>query len=183
MILPGHLAAGYMVATAVIKIAKPELDPASLNYLLAWGTFSGMVPDLDSFWVFFKNKRFIFKDETINHRDFLSHVPLVWFLICLVLTLFLWFGQNQLLKYGSLILLFGSLSHFIFDSIQMGVMWLWPFSRRKLALLNRYHGNIVKEESFLKYWLRFGKLYYINFTETFWAEVVLTVIGIIVFLN
>jgi membrane-bound metal-dependent hydrolase YbcI (DUF457 family) len=181
MILPGHLAAGYLTATAIVKIMKPEIDPAHLNYLIVLGTFFGMIPDLDAFWVFYKNKRFVFKDEAIDHRSFLSHVPLLWMIVCVVLIAVFSITDDEYMKYASVILTISVLSHFILDSIQVGIMWFWPFSKRKYALKDENANNIIHGKHFLGYWIKFVELYATKMSVTFWAEVALTVAGLITF--
>lgn len=178
MIMPGHLAAGYLAAVAVIKIFKPELDQGQINTLLVWGTFFGMIPDLDSFWVFLKNKEMTFRDEKTEHRNLVSHAPLLWIVLSALIIVL---ADSVFVKYWAVILLCGTLTHFILDSIQYGVMWLWPFSRDRFALMDRYHRTVIEERNFIKFWWRFLKLYYFNFRATFIGEVLLTVAGLIVF--
>ena len=183
MILSGHLAAGYLASIIVIRTLKPELDPAHLNYLIILGTFFGMIPDLDAFWVFYKNKRFTFSDESINHRDFPSHAPSLWTITGLALFSIFAFLNNEFMKYASLVLIISVLSHFILDSIQIGIMWLWPLSKKRYAIEDEDIKNIIHRKYFFGYWIKFVEVYATNIRATFWAEVVLTILGLIIFVT
>ena len=87
------------------------------------------------------------------------------------------------MKYASVILMVSVMSHFILDSIEVGIMWLWPLSKKKFALEDEDKKNIIHRKHFLGYWIKFIEAYATNMRATFWSEVVLTVVGIIIFVN
>ncbi|HAU07970.1 MAG: hypothetical protein UW46_C0001G0127 [Candidatus Yanofskybacteria bacterium GW2011_GWF1_44_227] len=180
MIMPGHLAAGYLMTVGIIKFFKPELDASQLNWLLIWGTFFGMIPDLDAFYVFFKNREMTFKREEVDHRMFISHAPLLWLVLC---GLVIFISQDLFIRYLGIVLLAGVFSHFILDSLQYGVMWLWPFKKDHYSIKNTDLKLGLVNDRFFNYWFRFIRCYYDKFTLTFWCEIVVTAVGMIVFLK
>jgi membrane-bound metal-dependent hydrolase YbcI (DUF457 family) len=154
MLPPGHIAAGYLAAAALLKIAKPDLDPQQIHALLALGAFFGFAPDLDVFVSFAKAKRFTVPDPSLNHRYFWSHSPLPW-LIPSLLIFFL--ASSPFLKYVGLIIWAGSWSHFLLDSLTFGIMWLWPLSRQHFALSKTEYDLMGTDgqKKFFQYWTTF----------------------------
>ncbi len=180
MLPPGHVAAGYLAAYGFLKIAKPSLEPFQLNQLILWGMFFSFAPDLDTFLVFFKEKAFIFKDPNKNdHKKFLSHAPLVWLIVGLLIY---FLGSSEFVKYFGLMLWLGSWTHFALDSIEYGVMWLWPFSHKLYAFKDAaiIIPNI-EESNFFAYWWKFTKLY--TKSITFYFEIFFIISAAIIFLN
>lgn len=157
MLPPGHIAAGFLVAEAILKFANPPLPQADLVRLAWWGMFFGFVPDLDNFLAFFKVRSFYYyqKDNSI-HRQFLSHVPLLWLVAGLLIY---WLAGSLYWKYVGLMVWAGSWSHFALDSLEYGVMWLWPFNRELWALKNRGVKKQINVPNFAGYWLAFLRLY------------------------
>lgn len=121
MLPPGHIAGGYIASFGILKLLKPDLDPSQINILLALGTFFGFAPDLDHFLAFARIKRFTVPNDRINHRHFISHAPFLWLAVCAAL--FLLF-PDPLFRYGLIVVLAGSWSHFILDSFSYGIKWL-----------------------------------------------------------
>jgi membrane-bound metal-dependent hydrolase YbcI (DUF457 family) len=172
MLPPGHVAGGFFTAAALLKIAKPDLPPEQLHQLLYWGMFFGFAPDLDNFAAFAKIHSWWYKkgvDNTI-HRKFYSHIPVLW-LIAGLLIYFL--AAGTYIKYIGLLLWLGSWSHFILDSIDFGVMWLWPFNKEVWALRNRGIHKDIEAGSFISYWGNFLKVYVTRWT--FYIEIVLLI--------
>ncbi|MEI6057785.1 MAG: hypothetical protein WCQ60_02320, partial [bacterium] len=66
-----------------------------------------------------------------------THAPLLWFVAGLIV-----FSISSLFAAGAfwqvlgLLMWLGPWSHFCCDSVDVGVMWLWPFSRRQFAMHN-----------------------------------------------
>jgi len=161
----GHLAAGLLTTQAFLKIVKPEISSAETEQILWWGIFWSFAPDLDSFWAFIKVKSFYFnkKDGSI-HRQFYTHIPFIWFAVGLGIFIF---SQTDYWKAFGLVLWFSSWSHFLLDSIEYGVMWLWPINKELWAFKNRGVKVQINSPSFLGYWTTFLKFYITRLTFFF----------------
>lgn len=175
MLPPGHVAAGYLTAYSFVKIVKPALEPYQINQLIFWGTFFGFAPDLDMFWAFAKNKAFILKDlNQTDHRKFFTHAPALW----LTTGLLIYFlSLSELIKCLGLLLWLGSWSHFVLDSVECGIMWLWPFSSRMFAFKDVGKRQNIGETKFFQYWWKTVLLYVRS--VSFYLEVVLILIALI----
>jgi membrane-bound metal-dependent hydrolase YbcI (DUF457 family) len=179
MLPPGHIAAGYLTAHALLKITQPDLDQHQINQLFIWGTFFGFAPDLDTFAAFAKEKAFVFKDKKgANHRKFWSHAPALW----LIAGLLIYFTSvDSYWKYVGLLLWLGSWSHFLLDTIQYGIMWLWPFSKNIFAIKDKEMSLNIQESRFFPYWWKFVREY--SRLISFKLEVLIILIAIIVILK
>lgn len=174
MLPPGHVAAGYLTALLAVKVFKPEISSDQLNCVYWWGMFWAFSPDLDAFWAFFRSKSLKLGPE---HRQFYSHRPLIWMFVGILLYLFV---ENSFWKFNIILLIFGSLSHFILDSIEYGVPWLWPINSKLFALINPGKTRFVnKEKSFIGYWLSFVKYY--TTRPTFYLEIIIIILALVVF--
>ena len=88
--------------------------------------------------------------------------------------------QNAELKYVGLFILAGSMSHFIGDSLEYGIMWFWPFSKKQYYIHKIEKENFNKSEPLLRYyWKFFTKIYIKNYT--FYAELVLIIAALLVY--
>ena len=171
MLPPGHIAAGFLTAKALLHFAHPGLTQSQQTHLLWWGTFFGFAPDLDNFVAFAKVRALWYKkgvDNTI-HRKFYTHLPILW----LITGLLIYFcAQSPYYKTFGLLVWLGSWSHFVLDSIDLyGIMWLWPFNKQIWALKNRGIEVKISADNFFTYWLKFLKFYVT--TWTFFVELVL----------
>lgn len=175
MLPPGHVAAGYLVTEAILHFAKPDVSPAQLNHLLWWGVFFSFAPDLDNFVAFAKVHAWWYKPEVDStiHRKFYSHVPLLWLFAGLLIYLL---ASSTYVRYIGVLLWIGSWIHFILDSIDYGVMWLWPFNKEVWALRNRGVGGSIKANGFFDYWSRMVRAYMTRWT--FYLEVVIILVTI-----
>jgi len=176
MLPPGHLAAGFLTAEALLHITKPDLSSAQINQLLWWGVFFSFAPDLDTFTGFVKERAWFVKNPVNNHRKFVSHAPLLWLLAGL-LVYFL--AADVYWKNVGLLLWLGSGTHFLLDSIEYGIMWLWPFSNKVFALKNRGRERDIPSSTFFGYWWSHVKLY-VN-SLTFYCEVIVILTALIIY--
>jgi len=170
MLPPGHIAAGFLTSLAVVKLLKPDLSPVELQHMLYWGMFFGFSPDFDNFIAFAKVKAWWYKKDVDNgiHRKFYSHVPILW----LVAGLAVYFASESVYwKQVGLLLWLGSWSHFILDSLEYGVMWLWPFNKELWALKDRGVSRGIPANSFIGYWISFLKYYITRWT--FYCELLI----------
>ena len=177
MLPPGHIAAGYLTAEALLKLTHPNITLAQSSALLWWGVLFGFLPDLDTFYVFFQQRAFRIKSSyENNHRKFFTHAPILW-LIPGLLIYFL--SKDVYHQCIGLVLWLASWSHFLLDSIEDGVMWLWPFSSKQFAL--RYPSQIIVEENkFFNYWWKFT-IQYATTRLSFYFEVLIIISAIIIF--
>lgn len=162
MLPPGHIAAGFMTAELILRVIKPDVGSVAHNQLVWWGVFFSFAPDLDVFYSFIKEKSFTVRSPLENdHRKYLSHVPVLWMIAGLG---FYFLGQTEFLKVFGLLLWAGSWSHFILDSIESGIMWLWPLSVKKFCF-RKTEKLQIPEPGFWGYWMKFLKLYskYVTF--------------------
>ncbi len=138
MIFPGHLGAGFLTGYAVIKLmhGSTSLSTEEINILLGAGTLLGVAPDSDIIFYFFQKKTL--KPEQLSaHRKYLTHAPLVWLIVGgTFFAVSYIFHLGTFWKILSLLLWLCPWSHFICDSLDTGIMWLWPFSTRQYALYN-----------------------------------------------
>lgn len=175
MLPPGHIAAGFLTAYGFVKIIKPDLDPSQINQLLALGAFAGFVPDLDEFWVFFKEKSFTVRDIAKNdHRNLVSHAPLFWLLAGMVIFVL---SKGAFVREIGIIVWLCSWSHLALDTIEHGIMWLWPFSKKQFFLFKVELENI-KDPGFWNYWARYIKIYAKR--KSFYLEILIIFITLIV---
>lgn len=172
MLPPGHAAAGMLTAAAAIKFLHPALDEKQLNQLLIWGGFWAIAPDFDAFYAFYKTKAL---KLGLEHRSYVTHRPVFWVFLSLV-----GYGLSvsAFWKANFVLMMLGGLSHFLLDSIEFGVPWLWPFSYRLFALISPDKPAALKKgDNFFDYWFSFLKLYLTR--PTFYAEVAIVVAALI----
>ena len=174
MILPGHLSAGYLVAKAVLAV-HPEISVSEVGKLTLLGTFSGLAPDLDLIYYFFKIRSFRFQPDS-THRYYITHTPFFWILAGVLI--FFITGNNV----AALIVSLAALSHIFFDSFDSGhgLMWFWPFSTKKFLFLNPIENN-PKADSLSRYYFLLIKEYTKH--VTFYLEVIITIFALLIFLK
>jgi len=180
MLLPGHLAGGYLATLALVKLTNSGLDQSQINHLLILGAIAGAIPDWDHIVSFIQTKAIqLPKDERHSHRNLFTHTPLFWLFISVVVYLL-----TQNLAFGSyfaLTVLVGSWSHFFLDTFVHGIQWLWPFSRKKYAFLDQGVRPDYEEPRFWAYWWKFLK-WYTRFL-CFYLEVLITIVALIVLIS
>jgi membrane-bound metal-dependent hydrolase YbcI (DUF457 family) len=179
MLPPGHIAAGFLTAKVLLNFTHPALSQSRQEQLLWWGMFFGFAPDLDMFLAFFKQRSLLVAgDKEVSHRKFYSHAPILW----LIAGLLIYFLSGELyVKYLGLLVFLGSWSHFLLDSIEHGIMWLWPFSTKVFALKNREVRLIIKEKNFFKHSWQFLKFY--SQKLSFYLEIIVIISALIVFFH
>jgi inner membrane protein len=183
MVLPGHLAGGYLVSTALITALHPDFSATQLNILLLIGTLSGELPDIDLLFFNLKNRNKAREEISTseNHRNFITHVPLFWLAISAVIYLLGMLFDSKLTEYIGILILGGTLSHFIFDSIEYGITWLAPWSKKRFAISDKMpkEDNTDRPGSIKQYFHFIIKSYWK--TYTIWCELVVTLVAVFVF--
>jgi membrane-bound metal-dependent hydrolase YbcI (DUF457 family) len=178
MLPPGHVAAGFLVTSVLIKITQPALDTTQINSLYFLGMIFSFIPDLDMFFAFAKIRDFKISREKAYHREYIVHAPILWLIAGLGI---FFFAHDLFVKYIGLLIWFGSWSHFLLDSLEEGIMWLWPMKHK----LYSFRKNQVLESEdikgdFFRYWYNFVKMYAKSGSLTFFIEVALIFISLIV---
>lgn len=177
MLPSGHFAAGYLVTTALIKIANANLSTSQVGVVTLVGTLSGIAPDIDLAYYFFRQKKGKLKKDE-NHRFYLTHAPLLWLLLSLGIYQF---GGTEFWHMIGLSVWAGSWSHFVLDSIEFGVPWLWPMSK-KLIALKRMSGSGNKSTEVIKsQWEFITKVYPTMVTSS--LEILIIALALITFLT
>lgn len=170
----GHIAFSYILCFVLSRILNLTPD-ANLNYLFLIGLIASIIPDLDTWILFYKYKSLKFQAED-SHRRYISHAPLVWIFTSLLIY---FISTNDFVKYAGLFILVGSMSHFIGDSFEYGIMWLWPFSKKQFSMHKIPKENFRENEPLLSYyWKFFSKIYVKNWT--FYIEIISIIIALII---
>jgi hypothetical protein len=175
----GHIAAGYLTAELLIEVAKPALSINQLHELLWFGALIGFVPDLDMFYAFWRAKSFQHSGQDFNHREFISHAPLLWLFIAILIIVF---APNLFVRYLGLLVWLGTWSHFLLDSGSFGVRWLYPFSKRFYALKSPGVKHVNPATTFFAHWWHSLKSYYQENRLAFYVEILLVVTALIVYI-
>jgi membrane-bound metal-dependent hydrolase YbcI (DUF457 family) len=182
MLPPGHIAAGYLVAKAVLEIGHPSFSSGQTNTLLFLGAFFAFAPDLDFLYLLFTAGRFTTHDEDPSHREFISHAPILW---CIAGLLIYFLGSSLFIKYIGLLLWLCSWSHFALDTIiPDGVMWAWPFNKKTYTFVGRKETKThITEKRFIPFWLEFIQFYATKMALSFYIEIGLLILAAFVFLR
>lgn len=152
MLLPGHLAAGYLTAKALLHFQGGALTASETNLLTVLGAVVGFVPDLDLLPYFVHSRSFELKTSA-SHRDYPTHFPQLWLLSGLAVA---HFAHAPFLYAAGLIIWLASWSHFLGDSIGGRIAWLWPFTRKRFGIFFWCREAYVKrkDETVRQYYAR-----------------------------
>ena len=138
MILPGHLSAGYVMTRGLLFLevvhGGVQYTPHQYTLLLIVGIIAGDLPDIDVAWYFLRNKT-VGPEHLGDHRQYVTHAPIIWLVFGVVVALIGFMAGSAFWATIGLLLWLGPWTHFLCDSIEYGVMWLWPVSKKRYALL------------------------------------------------
>ncbi len=188
MVLPGHLAGGFISTTIVLGTINQSFSSSELTVLYIIGILSGELPDLDLLLFYLAKK--LFKTTKQTHRDFMTHLPLFWMVFSFIIFALAYLINSNFLMTTSILILAGTFSHFLFDSIDYGIQWLRPFNQRryclfKLSGLNEFETASVQHHievgSIKFYWNYLWKMYIKQ--PSFYAEIFVTLVALLIFLN
>ncbi len=123
-----HGPAGYLLSKSFFGKGWQQLLGKEKNILIASMIFFAIMPDLDFFYFYLIN-------ADTNHRNLLSHTPILYLGIGLLFWLVSFLRKNTrkklFLRFLACSLVTGTIvGHLFLDSINAGVMWFWPFSER-----------------------------------------------------
>ena len=188
MVLPGHIAGGYLAARAVLFLTHATFAPAQATALVITGTLAGELPDIDLIFFYF-NQRSASTKKVGEHRDYITHAPLFWLVISLIIVGIGWAAGSAFVRSIGWMILAGTLSHFILDSIEDGVRWLWPFTGRRFFMMKAPVAAVAIPDpaqreteppsfksTLMGYWDYITGAYLHKWT--FYAEVIITVAGL-----
>jgi hypothetical protein len=165
MVLPGHLAGGYLVSRAVLALAPAAtaFSPAQTAALLVIGTLFGDSPDIDLIFYYFNQRSAHPDNDEIGHRHNITHTPIFWLGVSLAVVAAGWIAGSLFTEFAGWMILAGSWTHLLLDSIEVGIRWLWPFSE-KIFLLRKtaepevpgtkgtvaYYWKLITSKSYLR---------------------------------
>ena len=173
MVLPGHLAGGYLAARAVLFLTQTTFTPTQTAALLAIGTLAGEAPDID-FIFFYFNHRSETSKKVNEHRDYPTHAPLVWLILSLAIIAIGFIFNSTFVQFIGWMILAGSWSHFIVDSLEYGIPWLWPISKKWFAIRDFQPKRLVTaRKGTLKAHWQFATGPYLE-GWTVWLEIAIT---------
>jgi hypothetical protein len=187
MVLPGHLAGGYIATSLVLSLSTTPFSHNELTILYFIGILAGEIPDIDLL-IFYLEKKYFKNSKRQTHREYVTHLPIFWLSLCTAIFLYGYSIDSAFAMTISLILLAGTFSHFILDSIDFGIQWFKPFSYKKICLfeLKEVEGfekqatrNNVRIGSIHFYW-NYLKTAYIR-QVTFYAEILVVLVAIYIF--
>jgi len=116
--LPGHLASGYILAYLLHRVG---LCDGFMFYGMWVPTFyiviiASVLPDAD----------YLIRH---SHRDFATHTPFFW--LCLLTLFIIWQHQYIVILLAAMLAV---MLHLVMDTIDWGVMLLYPISKKKYGL-------------------------------------------------
>jgi LexA-binding, inner membrane-associated putative hydrolase len=174
MVLPGHLAGGYLATTALLAIFHPDLSLAQTNALIIIGTLAGDAPDIDLVKLYFDNRP-NGSHATDNHHSYMTHAPLFWLVSSLLIVAFGFIFNSLFTQWCGWLILSGSWTHLLLDYIEFDVRWFWPFSNKYFTLIKREHSkDITARPGTISNYLQFITKEYIK-SATFWLEIIVTI--------
>lgn len=171
MVLPGHLAAGYITTFLTMTTLGYSFTATEQTLLLTAGTLLGDAPDIDVFFGFIKNKST--KVTSLKgHRDHITHVPLLW----LFLGLSIWMiSTSDFYKTLGLLLWVCPWSHLICDSVftDTGVRWFAPFTQKSVMFFQRNLEDFPLNWKSLFYKYAQNPLFYLELSLVVFALIIL----------
>ncbi|MBM3257231.1 MAG: metal-dependent hydrolase [Candidatus Liptonbacteria bacterium] len=149
MLPPGHLAAGFLTSYGLLKLSNVAFTPTEAGFILLAGTILGAIPDID-FIPFFSSRKSMRFTDSDTHRRYITHAPIIWLTIGLITALI---APNSFIWVLGLLIWLAPWSHFMGDSLEFGVRWLWPLSNRYFALGKYPDRDLATEKTLIRhYW-------------------------------
>lgn len=162
-----------MATYALLALSHASFTPLETNILLTIGVLSGEGPDIDLIRFYFDHRSPTKSGKAASHRDYFTHAPLVWLLASLAVVAAGALAGSAFTEFVGWTILAGSMSHFILDTIEFGIAWLWPFSKKRYFLKHLEKVELSQRPgTFGHYWEYISKFYVRN--VSFYAEVLIT---------
>lgn len=181
MVLPGHIAGGYLATKIILALSQVSFSPTQTVILLTIGALIGEGPDIDLIYFYLENRR-LRNRGTDNHRDYITHAPLFWLISSTIIFIAGTIAGSIFVSFIGLVILVGSWSHFILDSIEGGISWFRPFSKKKFCLRQTQERKFSGQKGTISHYWKIICDYYFN-SWTFYAEIMIVIIAIVVFIS
>ncbi|MGI0115699.1 metal-dependent hydrolase [Zooshikella sp. RANM57] len=154
-----HLPAGYLLS----KYWLSTFNENSVNrkLLLAIGLLSSILPDLDLIYFYWID------NQQHSHHTYLSHIPIFWAGLFLVLLSISTIVQSRVIKHFVVISALNIILHFILDSVVGDILWLYPFNSDPYAL---FHVSPKYEWWVLNFFLHWSFLFEIGIIIFAWQR-------------
>jgi len=130
------------IAIGIILGAYFNISESINYYLILLAIVFCLLPDTDIFYYLYK--KYIKKLDVIYHRSW-THYPIIYILVYFII---LYIENIFNIRYNiSTLFLLSIVWHFIHDTlfIGWGVMWAWPFSKRKYKIFPDRNGKITSK--------------------------------------
>ena len=116
--LIAHLPVGYTVTRLYMRNQRD-------NFVLGAGLVGSVLPDIDLIY------HVLLSDGRTPHHAYLTHIPIVWIVICAIMLLAQGTWQTTIYR-AFLALSLNSLVHVALDTPMGGIMWLYPASNKMI---------------------------------------------------
>jgi hypothetical protein len=181
MVLPGHLAGGYIMARLLLSVSHPSLSAEQIGALTVVGALAGELPDIDLVRAYF---------QKTDHHQYFTHAPFFWLMISLGIVGGGFIFGSLFTEYVGWMILAGTWTHllldlsWILDPTEYGVMWLWPFTNKRFMFrktseeMKMKSGSInTKEYATIPYYWKFLTQEYCKYW-TCYVEILITLVAI-----
>ncbi|MBI2624563.1 metal-dependent hydrolase [Candidatus Parcubacteria bacterium] len=154
----GHLAGGYLVATALTALV-PETRPFS-QWLIAATMLGSVFPDIDLVYHLWKQQSIRMEYGAIYHRAYPTHAPVLYAAAAGVALSPL--SPLYVGIWAPFAFFIGVLIHFVQDSFGAGpgIRWLWPWRKKFLRAPTVYRSDgsfkrnvFMRPNQYLRHWL------------------------------
>lgn len=160
MLPSGHFAAGYLVTRLAVNSLLPYYTFADQTKFWVFGILAAVIVDLDEFYAFKKMGMPIAGTKEVNHRNFITHAPLLHLLLGGIVLAIGFFAGAKELEFFAILYILGMMTHFILDSFGYGIMWLWPLNNQVYSFRDTGRALEVHASSVVNYWKGFLGLYF-----------------------
>ncbi|MFA6295551.1 MAG: metal-dependent hydrolase [Candidatus Paceibacterota bacterium] len=178
MVLPGHLSGGYLATYSLLALTHASFSPLQTSILYTIGIIAGEIPDIDLLFFYLEYR----KDKIhkiFNHRYYITHTPALWLAISLLTIIFGLIFNSVFTIFIGLTILIGSWSHFVLDSIEYGIRWIWPISNRRFFIRDVPDSYIAGQRrgTFSYYWKYISSVYITRWS--FYLEILITIVALL----
>jgi len=168
-----------LAATALLALLHPDFSAGQINSLLIIGTLAGELPDIDLFRLHFEHRPGG-KHKTINHHEYITHTPIFWLVISLIVVVAGFLFGSTFTEWIGWLILAGSWSHLLLDYIEYEIKWIWPISDKLYSMMPKKHSLEItaRPGTFLNYFQFITKEYIAS--TTFWCEMIISIVALVV---
>ncbi|WP_213794304.1 metal-dependent hydrolase [Klebsiella aerogenes] len=120
----GHLPAGYLLTSGLIKLSG---TPARAQLMMP-GLVGAIAPDFDLFWCY------LIDHAQRHHHLYFTHWPLLWLVTLAVFLLLGRVTRNNKIAVTGVVFCLNGIVHLVLDTVVGDVWWLMPFVNQPYAL-------------------------------------------------